>query len=98
MSGKIYVGDVGTAILADCGVAVTGAEDIIFEVTKPDGAAAEWAAEVTSVTGVPNFLVHYTVAGDLDQPGTYRVQPHFRVGSWTGKGETAKLKVYDGFK
>ena len=98
MSGKIYVGDIGTAILTDCGVNVTGASDITFEVTKPNGDAVEWGAEVTSVAGVPNFLVHYTAAGDLDQPGTYRVQPQFRVASWTGKGETAKFKVYDGFR
>ena len=98
MSNKIYVGDIGLALLADCGVNVTGADDITFEVTKPDGDVVEWDAEVTSVAGVPNFLVHYTELDDLDQAGTYKVQPKFRLSAWAGKGETAKFKVYDDFK
>lgn len=98
MSNKIYVGDIGLALIADCGVAVTGASNIAFEVTKPDGSIVEWDAEVTSVGALPNYLVHYTELGDLDQAGTYKMQPKFRLFSWVGKGETAKFKVYDGFK
>lgn len=97
MSNKVYVGDIGLAVIADCGVDVSAASSVTFKVTKPDGTMADWVAEVTSVGGVQNYLVHYTIAGDLDQPGTYRVQPSFRLFSWAGKGETAKFKVYDGF-
>ena len=98
MSNKIYVGDIGFAVIADCGVDVTGAASVTFEVTKPDGTEVVWDAETTVVDGVPNYLVHYTREGDLDQPGTYKLQPKFRLFSWEGKGETAKFKVSDGFK
>lgn len=98
MSNKIYVGDVGLAILANCGVSTTGAEDIVMEVTKPDGTITTWSAEVTSVGGIQNYLVHYTEAGDLDQAGTYKMQPKFKLSSWNGLGETGKFKVYEAFK
>lgn len=98
MSNKIYVGDIGLAILANCGVETTEAENIVMEVTKPDGTIATWNTEITSVGGIPNYLVHYTEAGDLDQAGTYRVQPKFRLSTWNGLGETAKFKVYEAFK
>lgn len=98
MSDKIYVGDTGLAVIADCGVSVAGASDIVFEVIKPDGSTAEWPAGLTPDGNSPNLLVHYTEHTDLDQAGTYRLQPRFQLSSWFGKGETAKFKVYDEFK
>ena len=98
MANKIYVGDVGLAILANCSVETTGAENATLEITKPDGSTATWAAEVTSVGGVSNYLVHYTEAGDLDQSGTYKVQPRFKLANWQGLGDTGKFKVFDRFK
>ena len=41
---------------------------------------------------------YITVAGDLDQPGKYKIQPHITIGGWTGHGETVSLNVYEEFK
>jgi len=100
---KIYVGDVGLAIvlmLAKPGesIDITGATDTKMLVKKPDGTVVEWDADILTVAGETKYLRHFTVAGDLDQKGRYRIQAYLSISGWTGRGETATFKVYDAFK
>lgn len=95
--GKIYVGDIGTDIILDAGQDITGAT-VSVSVLKP-GATAEatWAGTVYSIDGADQYVRHTTIAGDLDVPGVYRVQPVIALadGTWTGRGETAEFRVFD---
>lgn len=95
--GKIYVGDIGTEIILDAGQTITGAT-VSMAVLKP-GATAEtpWAGTVYTIDGATRYVRHTTIAGDLDVPGVYRVQPVIALadGTWTGRGETAEFHVFD---
>jgi len=55
-------------------------------------------ADILTVAGETKYLRHFTVAGDLDQKGRYRIQAYLSISGWTGRGETATFKVYDAFK
>lgn len=92
MKSKVYVGDIGTDVILDVGQDITGAT-VSIAVRKPSGATVDWPSAVYSATAVR----HTTVAGDLDVPGAYRVQPVVALssGDWSGRGETAEFLVYD---
>jgi len=98
--GKIYVGDTGTVIELDAGVDLSSQTSIMIVVKKPDGSETTWSAAVKSSD--PTKCYHITAAGDLDQAGVYRLQIQATLsgpsGTWTGRGETAILSVYDLFK
>jgi len=94
---KIYVGDVGTAIIVDCGSDLHGASADLA-VRKPDGSEAIWVAAVVVMDGKERFLRYVTHDGDLDQPGTYKVQARVHVPGWTGRGATFAFKVYQHYK
>lgn len=98
MANKIYTGDVGLAIVADCGQEVGSATNAVFVVKRPDGSEVEWTATPHQIGGAYNYLLYVTVAGDLTQIGTYKIQPRFTLSGWTGRGEPGKFKVYDKFK
>jgi hypothetical protein len=94
---KIYVGDIGTEIILDAGQDITGAT-VSMAVLKPGTQAeATWPASVQAIDGASNYVRHKAVAGDMDEPGLYRVQPVITLadGSWSGRGETAEFRVYD---
>lgn len=95
---KIYLGDIGLAIVLDVGEDITGATGAKMIVKKPDGTIVEWDAEVHTVSDETRYVRYYTQAGDLDQKGRYRVQAYLTLSGWTGRGETATFRVYDVFK
>ena len=100
---KIYVGDVGLAIVLNLAkegevMDITGATGTKMLVKKPDGTTVEWDADVLTVSGETKYLRHYTVAGDLDQKGRYRIQAYLTISGWTGRGETNTFRVYDAFR
>lgn len=90
MSGKIYVGDVGTAIICNCGEDVSTATSRKIKIKKPDGTEVEKDAEVYQT----NYFKYVTVTGDLNLEGLYKVQPTMTLGSWSGSGETDEFQVY----
>jgi hypothetical protein len=90
MSDKVYVGDVGTEIIVDCGQAITGATGTTLEVEKPDGTEKSWTATIYGT----NYLKYTIQTDDLDIAGVYKVQSKLTLGGWTGKGETDKFRVY----
>ena len=92
---KVYVGSVGTEILADAGLALTGAT-VSLLVMKPNGVEVIWDGDVYDTT----YVRHTTVARDLDVAGDYRVQPQVLAadGSWEIPGATGKFHVYNKFE
>lgn len=95
MDGKIYVGDEGTVIEVDMGEDISTATVTKFYVYKPGGTTATWTATIYN----SNYLRYTIVTDDLDEAGTYYVQPYLEFPSgWKGKGETVNFKVYDSFK
>jgi hypothetical protein len=92
----VQIGDVGTAFE----VSVTNQDGSAFDLAtatalhvafrKPDGASASRAATSPSA-GVVRYV---TVAGDLDQPGRWKVQAHVvtTAGDWHTSVGVFKVK------
>lgn len=93
MTGKVYVGDIGTQIVLDCGQDISSATARSIEVRKPDGSTASWPATASGMTAI----AYVTLAGSLDMPGPYRLQALVTLPSGTWRGETAQLSVYAAF-
>lgn len=91
---KIYVDTVGLKIRVDAGRDITGATPTELHVKKPDGTTATWSATIAD----SNYLEYTTLAGDLDQSGTYRLQSVFTLSGWTGPGETYEFTIYDNYQ
>lgn len=92
---KIYVGDVGTVIKIDMQTDVSAATTTNFLV-RNKGGDATWTATVDSNND--NVLEYTTVTDDFDVAGTYFIQPYIVTTSWSGRGRTATLEVYEVFK
>jgi hypothetical protein len=93
---KVYVDDLGTLIQLDVGEDINTASTIEIKVKEPDGTEVTWSA--TESSGDSNVIEHTIVAEDIDQPGSYLLQAHIVLGTWTGVGETAQLQVHEKFK
>ena len=94
MADKIYVGDIGTVIDVDCNETITGATGQKLIVKKPNGTTVEWTATIQGT----DTLRHITIANDLDVAGEYLIQPYLTLSGWTGRGKTARFKVYEKFR
>ena len=106
MANKPKKGDVGTIIELDMQEDVSSAEahseegtsGIVFIVTKPSGGSEKWVG--VSVYGT-NYLRYTVSADELDEASAdyndtpYLITPKFKLGSWEGHGDTAKMYVYD---
>ena len=106
---KPYVGDEGTAIEIDMQEDLTSWTDLKFHVKKPKvGGGTEEKIVIALKKGAGDNekqIMQYIIgsgAGEsivnFDILGTYYFQPYGKVGSWEGKGDTIKFKVYDKFK
>ena len=93
MSDKVYVGDVGTEIIVDCGQSIVGATATTLEILKPDGTTKSWTATIYQ----SNYLKYTVQADDLDMAGLWRVQAKLTLSGWTGKGETDSFRVYPSY-
>jgi hypothetical protein len=90
---KVYVGDVGTIIVLDCGRDVSAATARAIEVRKPSGAEVSWPA---SASGTDSIEVTAGV-GALDEAGRWKLQSHVTLPSGQWRGETTVLEVFDPF-
>jgi len=93
MSNKVYVGDVGTEIILNCGQDLTGATGVQIKVKKPDLTTTTWTASVYN----NNYIKYVIQTNDLDQAGIYYLQASLTLGAWSGLGETAMLKVHSAY-
>jgi hypothetical protein len=89
MMASVFVGDVGTEIVLDCGISIVTATAMQIAVKKPDGRRVLWLANIDGVQG----LKHVTQAGDLDIPGVYKLQAQVVMPGWSGSGEVATMNV-----
>jgi hypothetical protein len=94
MTGKVYVGDIGTQIVLDCGQDISAATARSIEIKKPNGRTVSWPATasgtnaITCTTGGSNLL---------DVSGAWQLQAKVTLPSGTWRGETVALNVYASF-
>ncbi len=94
MADRIYVNDVGTVIEIDVVDTITSATNIAMKTRKYDGTEVSWDATRHGTT-----KIRYTVqAGDLNVSGIYYIQPYLTLGTWTGRGKTVKMVVYEKYE
>lgn len=74
---KIYVDTVGARVeIISHADLVTDVATVSISVEKPSGAIDTWTPTSIDATTSDNCVIIYTTqAGDLDEAGTYRVQP-----------------------
>lgn len=85
----VFLGDIGTEFILDCGVDVSAATLRKIVVLKPDGTTAEWPA----VASGANSIKHTTISGDLALSGIHYVQAYIEMPGWQGSGDTASFEV-----
>jgi hypothetical protein len=90
---KVYVGDVGTEIVLDCGSSISAATSLEMRVRKPGGQVVTWQATLSGTQA----MTYTTVAGDLDLPGVYKLQAKVVLPDWSGLGLAVSLPVYREF-
>jgi hypothetical protein len=91
---KVYVGDIGTALVLDTGQSLAGASSVSIEARKPNGSTeVSWTAAVVETTKVQ----HISLVGTFDMPGEWKLQARVVLASGTWLGETVGLTVYRPF-
>lgn len=88
---SVFKEDVGTEIVLDCGVDITSATVTNIVAAAPSGAVKTWAAVADGSTAIKRV----TLAGDLDEAGTWTLQAYVEVPGWAGHGEAVQLIVRD---
>jgi len=95
---KVYVNDVGTVILLDTGVDLSGGT-LSIKYRKPDGATGSWSGTIANTSsGAGKGISYTTVAGDLSVSGAWKLQAHAVLPNGTWSGETVTLFVHSPFE
>lgn len=89
MKSTVFVGDIGTEIILDCGADLTSVTNCSIKVITPNKKARTWSATVTGTS----TITHVVQAGDLDQAGVWVLQAYIEMPEWSGRGTTAELTV-----
>lgn len=99
MSAEIHLGDVGTVftatILDENGAAVdvSSASELTLVYNKPDGTAIERTAVLVN-DGTDGMISYTTIALDIDQVGTWRVQGYVAIGTSEFYSDVHVFRVY----
>ena len=94
---KVYAGDIGTVILLDTGVTLTGGT-VAIKWQDPAGNTGTWTGTIaTSASGANKGISFTTVAGSIDISGDWLLQAHAVLTSGTWRGETVTMPVYPAF-
>ena len=80
----MFVGDVGTEIILDCGVDITTTTVRNIIARKPDGTKVVWTAAVEGTTAIK----YIAQTGDL-MAGKWAFQAYVEMPGWKGFGEVA---------
>lgn len=99
MTVDSHVGDIGTAFILTIkdqddniqNVANASSLQIIF--LKPDGATKLTKTATLHTDGTDGKVQYVTVAGDLDQSGTWKVQSRVVIGGADWMSSVSKFKV-----
>jgi hypothetical protein len=86
---KVYVGDIGTEIILDCGSDISAATVRKIKAKKPNGSTVEWTASASGTNGIK----YATLTGDLSMAGVWYLQAYVETAAWKGLGETFELVV-----
>ena len=86
---QVFVGDIGTEIVLDCGAVVSSATARKIYALKPNGTKVTWTATADGTTAIK----YVTQINDLDIPGVWQLQAYVEVSGWKGSGEVAELEV-----
>ena len=70
------------------GIDVSGASSALVLYKKPSGSTGTWTATVSG-----NDVVYDVQAGDLDEVGTWQIQPKVIVGGEDGYGDIKQMIV-----
>lgn len=92
MMDKVYIDVTGLKLRVDCGRDITGATNTKLLAKKPDGTLVEFTPASVVDT---DYLEYVTVAGDLDQAGTYRLQSSLTLTVASVTGETCEFMVFN---
>jgi len=94
---KIYVGDIGTAIILDVGQSILGATTANIKVTLPDKTIVTWVGAVYTKDGSPNYIKFSSISGTFTQSGTYKMQAYVVLPTWSGSGNTVTFIVFKAY-
>ena len=89
---SVFMLDIGTSIILDCGVDVSLASVCNIKVRKPNGTIVFWPA----VAHETNYIKHTVLSGELDQTGVWRLQASVTIPGWSGLGDVVTLQVNKG--
>lgn len=99
---EIHKYDIGTAFevtLKDgdntLNLVTSSVKEIHFQ--KPDGTVVEKTAQFRT-DGSDGIIVYITVADDLDQTGSWKIQAKVTLPTGTWSSDIEKFKVYDNLK
>lgn len=99
MAAKIYKDSIGIGIEVDTKLTadlLASSTVHYIEVTKPSGGTpAIWVADIVEDTGK---ILHYAIAGDLNEAGDYLLQAVLEFGASVTRGNTVRMRVFDEFK
>ena len=85
----VFVGDIGTEIILDCGTDISTATVRTINARKPDGTAVQWTAVASGATAIK----YVVLVNDLSVAGVWLLQAYIEMPGWKGRGETASLQV-----
>lgn len=88
---QIFVGDIGTVLLLDCGVNITSATSVKVIAKSPQGLKKEFIGTVDGT----NNVKYTTSSADFDVAGNWLLQSYVQMPDWTGRGAWVTLTVKD---
>jgi hypothetical protein len=88
---NIYAGDIGTEIILDCGVDLSGVTEAKIILRHAKTGSVEKAATTDG-----NCVKYIIEASDLSEPGTYHIQAYVSMDGWSGKGSISSFNVEAG--
>lgn len=98
MADRIFEGDIGTVFEVeiqedDVALDISAATAMTIKFEKTDGTVVAKTAVFTT-DGSDGLIRYVTVAGDLDQPGLWRLQGHVTLPSWSGSSTMDRFRVH----
>ena len=75
-------------ITLECGIDVSSASSALVLYKKPSGTTGSWTGTATGTT-----VVYDVEDGDLNEAGTWKVQPKVTIGGEDGYGDIKPLVV-----
>ena len=85
----VFVGDVGTEIVLNCGVDISASTVRKIIVRKPNGQRVEWIADPFGV----DAITYTTLVGDISHVGQMTLQAYIEMPGWKGYGDKVKMLV-----